>query len=175
MTQQLVELVKVPIEHGAVREVDFNGMKLRGVLGPLDTPDRAELRISEDKKWFTVSFAYPLSSSEEVNVQKDQKSGVRLEIGKDSGRIFRIRAPLPEGAMGQITFSAIVHEVEELERATQDLPFNDQPPRRLAHYDMVKTMLPWMGSAIDRLRRQQGVRGNLSRNQKRRLRQDLQR
>jgi hypothetical protein len=145
------KLLEVPIERNRVREVSVGTTIVRGALGPLDFPE--QVRVSFDDaspQNATLDFVYAMAP-EEPEDERRLPDGNRVCIGRKSGRILRMTLKVPEGAKGlKLSVETDLKPIlRDLAASAQHLR---QPPRRLAHYQMVGELLPWLDQKIAELR-----------------------
>jgi hypothetical protein len=150
-------VLDVPVEKNVVREVNLGSTVVRGALSPLDFPEK--LRVAFDDatpQRVTVDFVYAMAPEEPVEARRPAEGG-RILVGRKTGRILRLELQVPQGAPGlRLFFETEVQPVLNDLRAVASR--THQPPRRLAHYDMVNDMLPWLGEKLKELRAARGSR-----------------
>ncbi|MBX6966023.1 hypothetical protein [Alcaligenes faecalis] len=111
------------------------GVTVRFMTSPLDVPDmwRHSIQKTSEGGEFVFEFKY-LATKEPL--RSFEKDGVRLEIGKNSKRVYRIAIPLPShDVAGERVEFKIELASEELQALDREVDL------RPTHWDVIKGML----------------------------------
>lgn len=137
MTDRIDDWVNVHYEDfSQSKDEKKQGVIIRFMASPLDVPDMWRHGIVETSNGDHVAifeFKY-LAFKESARVL--EKEGIRLEIGKNSRRVYRISIPLPAVTHG-------VNEVQvKLELAIEEIDaWEKQGALRPSHADIIQDML----------------------------------
>lgn len=153
-----ITLVDVPIEQNVSREIVLDGKTIRGALGAFDFPERLQIVLSDDGSEACVDLLYAVAPDERSEVRQGP-NGMSFSIGKESGRILKMRFPLPADPRSRemrFRLEVMAREpLSELEKSAEKLPPSDRPARRLAHYSMFPDLLSFVGEKLTKLRTEQ--------------------
>jgi len=141
MTNSPADWVSVHYEDvrqsGSSQKKKNNGVTVRFMASPLDVPDmwRHDLRETDDGGVeLLCEFKYLATKEPTRDFEKD---GVKLSVGKNSRRVYRIAIPLPQTPQKGDMFELKVElAVEEKIRS-----LNDEKDLRPSHWEIIKGML----------------------------------
>lgn len=119
------------------KESKKHGVTVRFMASPLDVPDmwRHSVHNTEDGGAEMVcEFKYLATKEPTKDFKKD---GVKLSVGKNSRRVYRIAIPLPSTPQDGDEFEL------KIELAVQEKiqSLSDQADLRTSHWDVIKGML----------------------------------
>ena len=106
------EWVPLPAEesHGP-RSVEIGGVHTDVFTSPLDTPLAYRVFLDDKRDHVVIRFRYALDEAAETAIPA---GGIKLFVGKNSGRLMGIQAPVSPGEATDGVAERIVHGLEAL-------------------------------------------------------------
>lgn len=80
----------IPFALNTLREIDIDGVPIKGSLTAIDFPTTAEVRMYPEERRLQIEFRYPDDGKETAVVKSSHKQGTTLYRGAHSGRLTRI-------------------------------------------------------------------------------------
>lgn len=129
--------IQISINDAAKYELMVVAEKVRVALTPYDIPNYAKASYDDVKKEFTISIHYLTDEEPRKSKELDGANGVRVFIGKRSGKLYRIILRNIERNEVPNVKVRVVGVMEQLQAEVNP----DEKSTRKMNYNMLKDVL----------------------------------
>ena len=150
-----IRIVDIPVEKNKERTIEADGIEVKGALTPADFPRRARIEWSDNS--LSIEFVYAMGGDEERRTISNGPEHIKMRVGVDSGRVFRIELPVPDGVEQSDTTSISVRvqpKLRQLEEQSASTSHEMPPHRRIAHYQAVTDLMPMVDEKLKEMKKE---------------------
>ena len=145
----------IPSCRNRSRTIKADGVEITASLTPADFPHRA--RLESTANLIEIGFVYAMGGDEERRKISNGPEHVELQVGVETGRVFQIQLPVPEGLEQSDKTSISVRVEPKLRKLKEQSAARSKempPHRRIAHYQAVSELMPMVSEELKEMKKE---------------------